>query len=106
MVHLGRGREQLMQVKQMLGELAKMENPPRMEGRFMSMILVADREAVAEARRAEEAEAEAEAEGSETPEEPQEETKAERRARKQAQVEAAQEHSEAEDEKAEAEEPS
>jgi len=41
MVHLGRGREQLMQVKEMLGELAKMENPPRMEGRFMSMIRVA-----------------------------------------------------------------
>jgi hypothetical protein len=33
-----------------------MENPPRMEGRFMSMILVADREAVADMKRKEEAE--------------------------------------------------
>ena len=97
MVHLGRGREQLMQVKEMLGELAKMENPPRMEGRFMSMILVAEREAVAEARRVEEAEAQTD----EEPEESHEETKAERRARKQAQVEAAQQHAEAESENAE-----
>ena len=97
MVHLGRGREQLMQVKEMLGELAKMENPPRMEGRFMSMILVAEREAVAEARRVEEAETQA----NEEPEESHEETKAERRARKQAQVEAAQQHAESESENAE-----
>jgi len=56
MVHTYRGRAQLKQVIELLGPIAKMENAPRMEGRFMSMILVADREVVAEAKRAEEAE--------------------------------------------------
>ena len=54
MVHTYRGREQLNTVIEQLGPIAKVESTPRMEGRFMSMILVADREAVAEARRAEE----------------------------------------------------
>jgi translation initiation factor IF-3 len=62
MVHRDRGRGQLDKVAKLLTPLAKMENPPRMEGRFMSMILVADREAVAEAKRAEEAKAKADAE--------------------------------------------
>ncbi|MEM9177105.1 MAG: translation initiation factor IF-3 [Myxococcota bacterium] len=62
MVHTYRGREQLNTVIEQLGPIAKVESTPRMEGRFMSMILVADREAVAEAKRAEEA---AGAEGSE-----------------------------------------
>jgi hypothetical protein len=35
----------------MIGPLASVENPPRMEGRFLSMILVPNREAVAEAQR-------------------------------------------------------
>ena len=35
----------------MLGILATVENPPRMEGRFLSMILVPNREGVAEARK-------------------------------------------------------
>jgi translation initiation factor IF-3 len=52
-VHTYKGREQLDKVKEMLGDLAAQENPPRMEGRFLSMILVPNREAVAEARRAE-----------------------------------------------------
>jgi len=56
MVHVNRGRAKLMQVREMLGTLAKMENPPRMEGRFMSMILIADREVVAETKRLEELE--------------------------------------------------
>ena len=56
MVHTQRGRDQLQQVQKLLEPLAKMENPPRMEGRFMSMILVGDREAIAEAKRREEAE--------------------------------------------------
>jgi translation initiation factor IF-3 len=56
MVHTYRGREQLKQVIELLGPIAKMENAPRMEGRFMSMILVADREVVAEAKRLEESE--------------------------------------------------
>jgi translation initiation factor IF-3 len=58
-VHTRLGRDQLDNVREMLGPLAALENPPRMEGRFMSMILVPNREAVAEARRAEEASAKA-----------------------------------------------
>jgi len=48
MVHPQRGRAQLEEVMKQLGALAKMENPPRMEGRFMSMIVIGDREAIAE----------------------------------------------------------
>jgi len=48
MVHPQRGRVQLELVMKQLGPLAKMENPPRMEGRFMSMIVIGDREAIAE----------------------------------------------------------
>jgi len=55
MVHTYRGRQQLDEVRKQLGAIAKMESAPRMEGRFMSMILVADREAVAEAKRLAEA---------------------------------------------------
>ena len=67
MVHTYRGREQLNAVLEQLGPIAKLESSPRMEGRFMSMILVADREAVAEAKRAAEKEA-AESSDSESPE--------------------------------------
>lgn len=56
MVHTARGRVQLQEVIRQLGAIAKMENPPRMEGRFMSMILIGDREVVAELKRKEEAE--------------------------------------------------
>ena len=52
MVHREIGRRQLDRVKEMLGALATVENSPRMEGRFLSMILVPNREAVAEAQRA------------------------------------------------------
>jgi translation initiation factor IF-3 len=52
MVHREIGRRQLDRVQEMLGTLATVENPPRMEGRFLSMILVPNREAVAEAQRA------------------------------------------------------
>ncbi len=52
-VHTYRGREQLKQALEQLGPIAKLESPPRMEGRFLSMILVGERDAVAEARRAE-----------------------------------------------------
>ena len=45
--------DQLRRVRDLLGELATVENPPRMEGRFLSMILVPNREAVAEARKLE-----------------------------------------------------
>jgi len=61
MVHRERGRDQLETVIKLLGNLAKVENPPRMEGRFMSMILVPDREGVTEARKKLELEAAAEA---------------------------------------------
>ena len=61
MVHTYRGRKQLDSVLEHLQPLAKLENPPRMEGRFMSMILVADREVVTEMKRAAEQEAAREA---------------------------------------------
>jgi translation initiation factor IF-3 len=50
-VHRSLGHQQLDRVKELLGTLATVENPPRMEGRFLSMILVPNREAVAEAKR-------------------------------------------------------
>lgn len=56
MVHTSRGRDQLAEVIKQLGPIAKMENPPRMEGRFMSMIIIGDREAIAEAKRRQEEE--------------------------------------------------
>ncbi len=56
MVHRQLGRQQLDRVVEMLGNLATVENPPRMEGRFLSMILVPNREGVAEYKRNEEAE--------------------------------------------------
>ena len=61
MVHQSRGRAQLDQVRDLLTPLAKVETPPRMEGRFMSMILVGERDAIEAARR-EEAAAKAEEE--------------------------------------------
>ena len=48
MVHREIGEKQLERVTQMLGPIATVENPPRMEGRFLSMILVPNREAIAE----------------------------------------------------------
>jgi hypothetical protein len=39
--------------------MASVENPPRMEGRFLSMILVPNREAIAEIAKQQEAEAKA-----------------------------------------------
>ena len=63
MVHRQLGRKQLDRVTKMLGNLATVENPPRMEGRFLSMILVPNREGVAEAKKAEEAAKEMEVAG-------------------------------------------
>jgi len=65
MVHTARGRTQLNEVNKQLGAIAKMENAPRMEGRFMSMILVGDREVIADLKRKEEAEKAAAAQASE-----------------------------------------
>lgn len=53
-VHKELGRRQLDRVRDMLEDIATVENPPRLDGRFMSMILVPNREAVAQARRVEE----------------------------------------------------
>ena len=52
-VHTQLGRAQLDKVKDMLAEIATVENPPRMDGRFMSMILVPNRDAIAALKRAE-----------------------------------------------------
>ena len=46
MAHQSLGRRQLDQVRALLEPLAKMETAPRMEGRFMSMILVGERDAI------------------------------------------------------------
>jgi translation initiation factor IF-3 len=68
-VHTELGREQLDKVKVMLADIAAVENPPRMEGRFLSMILVPNREAIARLERQRAAEAAKEApEASETDE--------------------------------------
>jgi translation initiation factor IF-3 len=50
-VHQEFGRDQLDKVKGMLADIAAVENPPRMEGRFLSMILVPNREAIARLER-------------------------------------------------------
>ena len=60
MVHRQLGRKQLDRVTAMLGSIATVENPPRMEGRFLSMILVPNREGIAEILRAEKKAQEAE----------------------------------------------
>ena len=52
MVHREFGYRQLKHVTELLSDIANVENPPRMEGRFLSMILVPNREAIAEIRRA------------------------------------------------------
>jgi len=52
MVHREFGYRQLEHVTELLSDIANVENPPRMEGRFLSMILAPNREAIAEIRRA------------------------------------------------------
>jgi translation initiation factor IF-3 len=51
MAHRRNGYAKLDHVKQLLGDLVTIENPPQMAGRFLSMILVPNREAVEAARR-------------------------------------------------------
>lgn len=53
MVHRELGRRQLDKVVELLGPIAAVENPPRMEGRLLSMILVPNREAIEAAKKAE-----------------------------------------------------
>lgn len=55
MAHRENGYAKLDQVKQLLGNLVTVEAPPQMTGRFLSMILVPNREAVDALRREEEA---------------------------------------------------
>ncbi|MFK7897252.1 MAG: translation initiation factor IF-3 [Myxococcota bacterium] len=76
MVHTSRGREQLKNVFEQLDGIAKMESSPRMEGRFMSMILVGDREAIAEAKRLADEGAESADDSKDTKEETAEKTEA------------------------------
>ncbi len=57
MVHRRLGYEQLDVVKERLQDIAKSESAPRMEGRFLSMILVPDRAAIKEAAKKEAEEA-------------------------------------------------
>ncbi|MDJ0868660.1 MAG: translation initiation factor IF-3 [Myxococcota bacterium] len=52
-VHTRLGRDQLDRVKEMLADIATVENQPRLDGRFMSMILVPNREAIKQLKRAE-----------------------------------------------------
>lgn len=61
-VHTALGSQQLDKVKELIGALAAVESPPRMEGRFLSMILVPNREMVEAERKREEAAAKAAAE--------------------------------------------
>jgi translation initiation factor IF-3 len=65
-VHREIGENQLRRVTQMLGAIANVENPARMEGRFLSMILVPNREAIAEVQKAERKAAAAAAKAAET----------------------------------------
>jgi translation initiation factor IF-3 len=65
MVHREIGRKQLDLVVELLGPIAAVENPPRMEGRFLSMILVPNREAIEAERKAEAAKAKEEDTGGE-----------------------------------------
>jgi translation initiation factor IF-3 len=51
MAHRKVGYGKLDRVKELLGELVTVENPPQMSGRFLSMILVPNREAVEAVRR-------------------------------------------------------
>jgi translation initiation factor IF-3 len=55
MAHRRAGYDKLDHVKSLLGSLVTVEAPPQMNGRFLSMVLVPNREAVEAARRAEEA---------------------------------------------------
>jgi translation initiation factor IF-3 len=64
-VHTSIGREQLDRVKEMLADIATVENPPRLDGRFMSMIMVPNRDAIQRLERARASQARAEAGGRE-----------------------------------------
>ena len=60
LAHRELGRVQMDRVAERLATIATVENPPRMEGRFLSMILVPNRDAISEIRREEEKQMKAE----------------------------------------------
>jgi translation initiation factor IF-3 len=53
MVHRENGYKQLDKVKAIVGNLATVESPPRMEGRFLSMIRVGNRDEITKQKKAE-----------------------------------------------------
>jgi len=67
MAHRRNGYDKLDHVKKLLGTLVTVEAPAQMNGRFLSMVLVPNREAVEAARRAEEAAARAAAAAAQAP---------------------------------------
>lgn len=70
MVHRNLGYRQLDRVRELLGEMATKESDARMEGRFLSMILVPNKDAIAKAQQAEARRKEAEATETEPSEPP------------------------------------
>ena len=82
MVHRENGYKQLDKVREIMGTLASTESMPRMEGRFLSMILVGNRDEIAkqkklEAQAQKAAAAETEGEGEAPAEKPATEASAE-----------------------------
>ena len=61
MVHREQGYKQLDRVRELVGPLASSESLPRMEGRFLSLILVGNREEIAKQKKVEAALAKAQA---------------------------------------------
>jgi translation initiation factor IF-3 len=61
MVHREHGYKQLDRVREIIGTLASTESLPRMEGRFLSMILVGNRDEIAKQKKLEAQAAKAEA---------------------------------------------
>lgn len=59
LAHRKNGYAKLERVRELLGELVTVENEPQMTGRFLSMVLVPNRDAALAAKRAEEKSAEA-----------------------------------------------
>jgi translation initiation factor IF-3 len=53
MAHRRNGYDKLQEVEDLLGELISVENPPQMNGRFLSMVLVPNRPAVEAAKKRE-----------------------------------------------------
>lgn len=66
LAHRKNGYAKLERVRELLGELVTVENEPQMTGRFLSMVLVPNRDAALAAKRAEAKSAEADGESEET----------------------------------------